>query len=205
VSGSSSSMRKGSWSKGILMAPGMWPASNSYGSRTSRMLASSGTWSTVRVSKSFMGPMVNQKNAWLPVKATRFDPLAYTVESMTEHHAFGSLSARQLRDAIAAGTYTARQVTEYYLSVIHQRTDLGAFMAVHDDAALARADELDEAYAATGVVGPLHGLPLALKDTVNVAGMVTTFGSRLFADTEPQTEDDPVSLNMNTAGVVQVG
>ncbi len=149
--------------------------------------------------------MVNQKNAWLPVKATRFDPLAYTVESMTEHHAFGSLSARQLRDAIAAGTYTARQVTEYYLSVIHQRTDLGAFMAVYDDAALARADELDEAYAATGVVGPLHGLPLAFKDTVNVAGMVTTFGSRLFADTEPQLEDDPISLNMNTAGVVQVG
>ncbi|GAA4107160.1 amidase [Enteractinococcus coprophilus] len=124
---------------------------------------------------------------------------------MTEHHVFGSLSARQLRDAVAAGTYTARQVTEHYLSVIHQHTDLGAFMAVQDDAALARADELDHVYAATGVVGPLHGLPLAVKDTVNVAGMVTTFGSRLFADTEPQAEDDPISLNLNTAGAVQVG
>lgn len=124
---------------------------------------------------------------------------------MTEHHALGSLTALQLRDAIAAGTYTARQVTEYYLSVIHQRADLGAFIAVHDDVALARADELDAAYESTGVVGPLHGLPLAFKDTVNVSGMVTTLGSRLFADTEPQAEDDPVSLNMNMAGVVQVG
>lgn len=124
---------------------------------------------------------------------------------MTEHHALGSLTALQLRDAIAAGTYTARQATEYYLSVIHQRADLGAFIAVHDDVALARADELDAAYESTGVVGPLHGLPLAFKDTVNVSGMVTTLGSRLFADTEPQAEDDPVSLNMNMAGVVQVG
>ncbi len=124
---------------------------------------------------------------------------------MTEHDAFGSLSALELREAIAAGTYTAREVTEHYLSVIHQRADLGAFMAVHDDAARARADELDAAYATAGVVGPLHGLPIAFKDTVNVTGMVTTFGSRLFEDTEPQVEDDPISLNMNTAGVVQVG
>src|SRR5699024_12420929 len=103
-------------------------------------------------------------------------------------------------EPIAAGTHTALQVTEYYLAQIHEHVELGAFIAVHDDAALARADELDEKYAATGVVGPLHGLPVAFKDTVNVAGMVTTFGSKLFADTEPQSEDDPVSLNMNTAG-----
>lgn len=78
-------------------------------------------------------------------------------------------------------------------------------MAVHADIALARADELDAAYSSTGVVGPLHGLPLAFKDLVNVAGMVTTFGSKLFVDTPPQTSDDPIALNMKTAGVVQVG
>lgn len=124
---------------------------------------------------------------------------------MTENHAIGSLSAVELRDAIAAGTYTARQVTEHFLSVIKSKADLGAFMTVHDDVALARADELDSVYASTGVVGPLHGLPLAFKDAVNVAGMVTTFGSKLFVNTEPQTSDDPVSLNANTSGVVQVG
>src|SRR5699024_8853238 len=115
------------------------------------------------------------------------------------------LTAVQLRDGIAAGTYPARQVTEHFLSVINSKADLGAFMAVHADIALARADELDAAYASTGVVGPLHGLPLAFKDLVNVTGMVTTFGSKLFVDTEPQTGDDPISINMNTAGVVQVG
>lgn len=124
---------------------------------------------------------------------------------MTEHDAIASLTAVQLRDAIAAGTFTARQVTEHYLSMIRQHADLGAFMAVHADAALAQADELDTTYASTGVVGPLHGLPSAFKDTVNVAGMVTTLGSKLFADTEPQAEDDPLALNIKTAGAIQVG
>lgn len=124
---------------------------------------------------------------------------------MTENHAIGSLSAVQLRDAIAAGTYTARQVTEHFLAVIEQQVDLGAFMAVDADAALARADELDAAYASTGVVGPLHGLPIAFKDTTNISGMVTTFGSQLLADSPVQTEDDPVAQNAKTAGAVLVG
>ena len=124
---------------------------------------------------------------------------------MTENHAIGSLSAVALRDAIASGTFTARQVTEYFLSVIKSEADLGAFITVHDDAALMRADALDATYASTGVVGPLHGLPVAFKDAVNVAGMVTTFGSKLFVNTEPQTSDDPLSLNANTSGAIQVG
>lgn len=124
---------------------------------------------------------------------------------MTENHAIGALTAVELRDAIAAGTFTARQITEHFLSVIDSEADLGAFMTVAKDAALARADELDAVYASTGVVGPLHGVPLAFKDLVNVAGMVTTFGSKLFVNTEPQASDDPISLNMKTAGAVQVG
>src|SRR5699024_11439539 len=106
------------------------------------------------------------------------------------------LTAVQLRDGIAAGTYPARQVTEHFLSVINSKADLGAFMAVHADIALARADELDAAYSSTGVVGPLHGLPLAFKDLVNVAGMVTTFWSTLFVDTPSQTSDDPIALTI---------
>src|SRR5690625_4777173 len=124
---------------------------------------------------------------------------------MTENHAIGSLSAVELRDAIASGTYTGRQVTEHFLAVINSKTNLGAFITVHADAALARADELDATYASTGVVGPLHGLPLAFKDAVNVSGMVTTFGSKLFVNSAPQTSDDPLSLNANTSGAVQVG
>lgn len=124
---------------------------------------------------------------------------------MTENHAISSLSAVELRDAIATGAHTARQVTEHFLSVIESKQNLGAFMTVHDNAALTRADELDTTYASTGVVGPLHGLPLAFKDAVNVADMVTTLGSKLFVNTEPQTSDDPVALNANISGVVQLG
>src|SRR5690625_7223877 len=100
---------------------------------------------------------------------------------MTENHAIGSLSAVQLRDAIAAGTYTARQVTEHFLAVIEQQVDLGAFMAVDADAALARADELDAAYASTGVVGPLHGMPIAFQVTNHLSGIGTSSTSTLLA------------------------
>lgn len=124
---------------------------------------------------------------------------------MSEQHPFALLSAVELRDAIAAGTYTAYEVTQYFLEMMRQHTDLGAFIAVHEDAALARASQLDEAFEATGVVGPLHGLPTAFKDAVNVEGMVTTFGSKLLADSGPAVEHDPVSENLNLAGVVQVG
>src|SRR5690625_7903785 len=109
---------------------------------------------------------------------------------MTENHAIGSLSAVQLRDAIAAGTYTARQVTEHFLAVIGQQVDLGAFMAVDADAALARAGELGAAYASTAVVGPLHGLPMAFKDTTSISGSAATLRSPLLAASPLPAADD---------------
>src|SRR5699024_5569860 len=93
---------------------------------------------------------------------------------------------------------------EHFLAVIGQQGDLGAFMAVDADAALARADGLDAAYASTGVVGPLHGLPIAFKVTTNISGMVTTFGSQLLADSPVETEEDPVATNAKTARAVSV-
>src|SRR5699024_5442169 len=102
---------------------------------------------------------------------------------MTENHTIGSLSAVELRDAIAAGNFTARKVTDYFVSVIKFEVGFGAFITVHDDAALRRAEALIATYASTGVVGPFHCVPVAFKDAVNVAGMVTSFGSKLFVNT----------------------
>src|SRR5699024_3628582 len=104
---------------------------------------------------------------------------------MTENHAIGSLSAVELRDAIASAIYTAWQVSVQSIVVIKSKVNMGAFITVHADAGLALADELDATYASTVVVGPLHGLPLAFKHAVNVSGMVTTFGSKLFVNSAP--------------------
>ena len=57
-----------------------------------------------------------------------------------------------------------------------------------DEEALAEADAADRALASGDDVGPLHGLPHAIKDTANTAGLRSTYGSPLFAEQIP-TED----------------
>lgn len=116
------------------------------------------------------------------------------------------ITALQLRDQLAAGTLSAREVTETYLnSITAQNPTLNAFMHVDADAAMAQAAQLDEQFAASGATGPLHGLPTAFKDTVNIAGMPTTFGSKVFSEFPPAIQDDAVAGNLKTAGASLVG
>ena len=70
------------------------------------------------------------------------------------------------------------------------------------------ADLMAEAKAADAVPvdrrGPLHGLPLAVKDLVETAGIVTTHGSRAFADHVPP-KDDPLAARLRAAGAILIG
>ncbi|WP_424986198.1 amidase [Microbulbifer sp. S227A] len=52
--------------------------------------------------------------------------------------------------------------------------------------------------------GPLHGLPIAVKDLANVAGVLTTFGSPIFADNVPE-QDDMIAARMRAAGAILIG
>ena len=75
--------------------------------------------------------------------------------------------------------------------------------------ALRDADVLmEEARAADAVPkaqrGALHGLPIAIKDLVNVAGLLSTHGSPLFADHVPDV-DDPVAARLRAAGAILIG
>jgi amidase len=78
---------------------------------------------------------------------------------------------------------------------------LNAFTAVLTDRALAEAEERDR----TGTTGrgPLHGVPVAVKEELDVAGCVTTFGSR--ANRTPVAEDGEVVRRLRAAGAVVVG
>lgn len=118
----------------------------------------------------------------------------------------GRMSALQLRDALAGGTLSALEVTRHFLGVTERRNpELGAFISVDPEAALARATELDRRFRQSGPVGSLHGMPLAFKDLVDVAGMRTTFGSRTAAGAPPATEDDPLAATVHSAGAISVG
>jgi amidase len=106
--------------------------------------------------------------------------------------------------AIAAGTTTARAVTEAAMARIEERDGaLNAFTVVLERQALAEAAARDAHQAAGGALGPLHGVPVAIKEELDVAGCVTTFGGR--GNSTPVTADGEVVRRLREAGAVVVG
>jgi len=90
------------------------------------------------------------------------------------------LSASAIATSIASGEVRAIDVCEAFLANIaaHDPT-LHAFRTVAADPARARAEELDRRRARGAELGPLHGVPVALKDNMCTRGMLTTAGSRI--------------------------
>src|SRR6201995_6156369 len=90
------------------------------------------------------------------------------------------LSAADTAAAIAAGEVTALEVTEAHLERIAQvDAKVHAFLHVDTDGALQAAKQVDARRAAGGDLGPLAGVPLAMKDVVVPQGLPTTAGSKI--------------------------
>ena len=103
-----------------------------------------------------------------------------------------------------AGETTARSETEAALARIADADRrLNAFSVVLADRALAEADRRDAALAAGEQPGPLHGVPLAIKEEIAVAGTVTTYGGR--GNSTPATADAELVRRLRAAGAVVVG
>ena len=116
------------------------------------------------------------------------------------------LTAVDLTAALASGEVSARDATEYVLGVTERENPrLGAFLSLAPELASQRAAALDERFAQDGPTGRLHGLPTAFKDLTDVAGMRTTFGSRIAQDAEPADQDDALAATVHGAGAVSVG
>jgi aspartyl-tRNA(Asn)/glutamyl-tRNA(Gln) amidotransferase subunit A len=81
---------------------------------------------------------------------------------------------------------------------------LNAFITVTADAALAQARRLDEELRGGKDRGPLHGMPFAIKDCFDTAGVRTTVGSRYFAERVPGSDAEAVR-RLAAAGAVMVG
>src|SRR5947209_6984185 len=78
---------------------------------------------------------------------------------------------------------------------------LNAFITVTADSALAQARAAESEIARGEWRGPLHGIPIALKDIIDTAGIRTTAASALFADRIP-TEDAEVVRRLKQAGAI---
>lgn len=110
--------------------------------------------------------------------------------------------------AIAAktrsGEVTAREVTDFFLDRIARfNPELNAFITVLADEARADADALDTKAQRGEELGPLHGVPIAIKAENDVAGIPTTFGGAAF--TTPARADSAVVARLRAAGAVIVG
>ncbi|MEU6121631.1 amidase [Streptomyces sp. NPDC047123] len=107
--------------------------------------------------------------------------------------------------ALAAGEVSSRALTERTLARIEaSQPVLNAFKLVRAEAALAEADAADRELAAGGAAArPLLGVPLAVKDDMDVAGEPTAFGCR--GDFPPKTADSEAVRRLRATGAVIVG
>jgi len=115
-------------------------------------------------------------------------------------------SAGEIAKAVAAGETSALAVTEAALARIAERDGaLNSFTAVTSERALARARALDAARAYGKTPGPLAGVPFAVKNLFDIAGLPTLAGSRINRDSPPATADSPLIARLEAAGAVLVG
>lgn len=115
------------------------------------------------------------------------------------------LSLTEAAARVRAGQITATQLTQACLDRIAiYDIKLDAFITVMKQQALTLAQQLDAEQKAGKLRGPLHGVPLAIKDIIDTAGTRTTGGSALFADRVP-SEDATVVARLRAAGAIIIG
>lgn len=115
-------------------------------------------------------------------------------------------AAHELAAMIRARDVSSREVVAAFLAridVVNPRVN-AIISRRPDDEVLAEADLADRMVAAGDDVGPLHGLPHAVKDTATTAGLRTTFGSPMFADHVPEADGLAVS-KLRSAGAIFIG
>lgn len=110
-------------------------------------------------------------------------------------------SIPDLQKALASGRVTSRQIVEEYLVRIATYDRLLRATISVNPRALQEADLLDRERAQGKLRGPLHGIPIALKDNIHTADLRTTGGSLAFADLVPPY-DATLTRNLREAGAI---
>jgi aspartyl-tRNA(Asn)/glutamyl-tRNA(Gln) amidotransferase subunit A len=115
------------------------------------------------------------------------------------------LPASELAGLIKGREVSPVEATEAYLDRIEALNDkLHAYLTVCREEALQAARESEKALARGENLGPLHGIPVAVKDQLNTVGIRTTFGTPIFNDFVPG-EDAAVVSSLKSAGAILLG
>ncbi|CFL82785.1 amidase [Bordetella pertussis] len=111
----------------------------------------------------------------------------------------------ELARGIARGAFTPTEVTDVFLRRIQDLNPaIGAFVAVYEDEARHAARQATQALAQGQRLSPLHGIPFAVKDIVDVAGKFTTYGSRTGAGRQAGATAEYVRALLD-AGMILLG
>jgi Asp-tRNA(Asn)/Glu-tRNA(Gln) amidotransferase A subunit family amidase len=113
-------------------------------------------------------------------------------------------TVQEVHDAYRSHRLTAHQLVQLYLNRIEAYDKKGPginSIITINPRALKDADELDAAFKASGLTGPLHGIPVIIKDQMDARGMPTTLGSILFKNYYPD-RDSFVAEKLRKAGAI---
>jgi aspartyl-tRNA(Asn)/glutamyl-tRNA(Gln) amidotransferase subunit A len=106
------------------------------------------------------------------------------------------MSVAALKARLEARELSPREAVQHYLERIEANADLNAYISVRADEALAEADAAPP--------GPLHGVPVAVKDVIDVAGSRTTAASKILRD-NVASRDAAAVVRLRAAGAVMLG
>jgi aspartyl-tRNA(Asn)/glutamyl-tRNA(Gln) amidotransferase subunit A len=119
--------------------------------------------------------------------------------------ALAGLTLEEASARIKTGKVSSTELVQACLARIEiYNPKINAFITVTRDAAVAQAKALDAEQRAGKLRGPLHGIPIALKDNIDTAGLRTTAASAVFDERVPD-EDAEVARRLSAAGAVVVG
>jgi len=114
-------------------------------------------------------------------------------------------SASELAQAILAKRVSSEEVVKAHLKRIHDvNPRLNAVVCLGEEQALKQAQAADQALARGAIKGPLHGVPMTVKDSFETAGVVSTSGTRGRVDYVP-TEDATAVARLRAAGAILMG
>ncbi len=111
----------------------------------------------------------------------------------------------EIHAAFRSGQLTSRQLVQMYLDRIEAYDQKGPAInsiITLNKKALEEADKLDAAFKQSGFVGPLHGIPIILKDQVDAAGFPTTLGSVLMKDYYPERDAFAIGKLRNAGAII---
>lgn len=111
------------------------------------------------------------------------------------------LSISSIHEKYITGDLSAEELIEAYLARIDSINPKINALTIINPKALEIAKALDEEYQKTGILRPLHGIPMIVKDNINTIGMPTTAGSLALADFYPET-DAFIIKNLEDAGAI---